>query len=82
MLKGYWQKKNREWEEDWRQTRELYWLLYSVNSTKNNQKSRQALMPLPSDPKPKKKKMTVLAEQEQFFMVLSAVANRLDTDAP
>lgn len=71
MVDGYWTKNNREWEEGWRQTREVFWLLHSVNSTKANQKSRHALMPLPSDPKPKKKKMTPEQEHELFFAMLS-----------
>ncbi|GAB3550172.1 hypothetical protein [Spirosoma fluminis] len=80
LQKGYWDRKNREWEQGQMPFRRLYWVLYNSNVEKGHQRTEEQLWPLPSDKKladkstakakPKSEK-EVLYEQEVFFAVLS-----------
>lgn len=73
LQRGYWQKQNRQWEEDWRRTRELFWLGWNANAKKEDQKRREQLLPLPSDPKPKKRtKQDQERDTIAFFDALAA----------
>jgi len=72
IQKGYWAKYNREWEDGWQQIRELFWLGWNTNTSKSEQKSRHELIPLPSDPKPKK--VSPEKQHEIFFMALHSLS--------
>jgi hypothetical protein len=74
LHRGYWKKEDRLWEDRWRQTRELYWLTWNSNVTQEDQQTRHELMPLPSDPAPKFKKLTPEQEHELFFAAMSVFA--------
>ncbi|CCH01976.1 hypothetical protein FAES_3975 [Fibrella aestuarina BUZ 2] len=81
-LEGYARKANRASEQSWLQTRELIFLLYNTNVEAKNQKSRNELLPLPSDEQHYKPSQSRSQQNDRFFAALDREMERQGYDVP